>query len=92
MERRKYLSHIISFRSCKMMLQTKYHGKYFERLFLSLTDISDARNKNHPLRTGPEIIVVVVAVVFQLHTLRPPGTDTYGKKHQLCMDGPKSKQ
>ena len=29
--------------------KTNYYGKYFERLFLSLTGISDAKNKNHPL-------------------------------------------
>ena len=29
--------------------KTNYYGEYFERLFLSLTGISDAKNKNHPL-------------------------------------------
>ena len=28
---------------------TNYYGKYFERLFLSSTGISDAKNENHPL-------------------------------------------
>ena len=43
--------------------KTNYYGKYFQRLFLSLTGISDAKNKNHPLcdqksslYLGPEII------------------------------------
>ena len=30
--------------------KANYYGKYFEQLFLSLTGISDAKNKNHPLR------------------------------------------
>ena len=29
--------------------KTNCYGKYFERLFLSLTGISDAKNVNHPL-------------------------------------------
>ena len=29
--------------------KTYYDGEYFHRLFLSLTGISDAKNKNHPL-------------------------------------------
>ena len=37
--------------------ETDYYGKYFQRLFLSLTEISDAKNKNHP-QWDQKIIVI----------------------------------
>ena len=39
----------IETRFCKFLVNLGPYGEYFHRLFLSLTGIFDAENKNHPL-------------------------------------------